>query len=91
MTGRLRRAALLLALALSVGDCSPPAAPPPRADLSHAPSAAAPPPDGPRPDRGRTPAPTMSYRELDASGFRLIERAEFLPWQHILIFGRKAR
>lgn len=33
----------------------------------------------------------QAVRELDASGFRLIEQAEFLPWQHILIFGRKAR
>ena len=28
-------------------------------------------------------------RELDAAGFGLVERQEFLPWQHILIFGRK--
>jgi ubiquinone/menaquinone biosynthesis C-methylase UbiE len=28
-------------------------------------------------------------RELDAAGFSLIERQEFLPWQHLLIFVRK--
>ena len=28
-------------------------------------------------------------RELDAAGFVLIERHDFLPWQHILIFARK--
>lgn len=33
----------------------------------------------------------QAVRELDAAGFWLIEQAEFLPWQHILIFGRKAR
>jgi|SRR5689334_10919022 len=31
----------------------------------------------------------QAIRELDAAGFVLIERQEFLPWQHILIFGRK--
>ena len=30
-------------------------------------------------------------RELDAAGFALVERQEFLPWQHILAFARKAR
>ncbi|EYF05954.1 class I SAM-dependent methyltransferase [Chondromyces apiculatus] len=29
-------------------------------------------------------------RELDAAGFRLVERHEFLPWQHILIFAKTA-
>jgi ubiquinone/menaquinone biosynthesis C-methylase UbiE len=29
-------------------------------------------------------------RELDAAGFSLIERQEFLPWQHILIFATRA-
>ena len=28
-------------------------------------------------------------RELDTAGFVLVERHEFLPWQHILIFARK--
>lgn len=28
-------------------------------------------------------------REMESAGFRLVERQEFLPWQHILIFGQK--
>jgi protein-L-isoaspartate O-methyltransferase len=28
-------------------------------------------------------------RELSGSGFRLVERLEFLPWQHILIFAER--
>jgi ubiquinone/menaquinone biosynthesis C-methylase UbiE len=31
----------------------------------------------------------QATRELDASGFSLIERQEILPWQHILIFAIK--
>lgn len=31
----------------------------------------------------------QAIRELDAAGFLLIERHDFLPWQHILIFTRK--
>ena len=28
-------------------------------------------------------------RELGAAGFSLVDRQEFLPWQHILVFGRR--
>jgi ubiquinone/menaquinone biosynthesis C-methylase UbiE len=28
-------------------------------------------------------------RELSAAGFTLVERQEFLPWQHILIFAKR--
>jgi hypothetical protein len=26
-------------------------------------------------------------RELSAAGYRLVERHDFLPWQHLLIFS----
>ena len=29
----------------------------------------------------------QAIRELEAAGFVLVERQEFLPWQHSLIFG----
>lgn len=33
----------------------------------------------------------QAISELDRAGFTLIERQEFLPWQHLLIFARKRR
>ena len=32
----------------------------------------------------------QAIRELGASGFRLVERHDFLPWQHILVFAMAA-
>lgn len=32
----------------------------------------------------------QAIRELDGAGFRLVERHEFLPWQHILVFAKNA-
>lgn len=29
----------------------------------------------------------QAMKELSAAGFRLVERHDFLPWQHILIFA----
>src|SRR6187431_1426178 len=54
MIGRRLHAALLLLLALGVGDCSPRAEP-----------IATPRPEAPVRDRGRTPAETMSYLGAD--------------------------
>lgn len=31
----------------------------------------------------------QAIRELEAAGFVLVERQEFLPWQHILLFGQR--